>query len=223
MWIWKTWGEWEYVHRGTDSRAGGFIGQILAMIQTLGSFRSTKPPKRLGWSHFALFWPPFIGIAVPWDEKDDGIVIGKRLATFRAGWRWDPHWETGGYILDVIIKMRETAIPFVVILTISMLSACGAKKSANVVPPAPEIKTVVVKEPVPIRITPPPELLEPINAPIPVFISPLDPSASSALDVQGERDLRSLLERLYQRIRALELLLTTAPVPVVPTTEPSKP
>lgn len=74
--------------------------------------------------------------------------------------------------------------------------ACGQKTQPVVQPPRVEI--VTVKEPVPVRVTPPPELLAPLKMPLPVFISPFDPRATSALDAEGERLLRGMLEELRQ-------------------------
>ncbi len=103
MMVWKKWGEWEYQNRGSDPRAGGFLGQVFAMVQTLGSWHSPNPPKKFGGDRFAIFWPPFIGIAIPYGHP-------AKFATFRAGFRWDNNWP--GYILDVIIKLKMPLVPF---------------------------------------------------------------------------------------------------------------
>ncbi len=86
-----------------------------------------------------------------------------------------------------------------VIVASLLFAACGHKKP--VVQP-PEIRTVEVKVPVPVKLTPPPELLAPVNPPLPVFISPFDPQATSALTAEGERLLRGMIEDLLARIKA---------------------
>lgn len=78
--------------------------------------------------------------------------------------------------------------------------ACGGKAPPVVQPPRVEV--VTVKEPVPFRVPPPAELLAPFTFPLPVFISPFDPKATSALDAEGERFWRGVIEELLQRIEA---------------------
>lgn len=71
---------------------------------------------------------------------------------------------------------------------------CGAKKPPVVAPPRVEI--VEVDRPVPYRVPPPPELLAPLKLVLPVFVSPSDPEATSALTAEGERIYRQVLELL---------------------------
>lgn len=87
-----------------------------------------------------------------------------------------------------------------VIVAVLLLAACG--KKAPVVQPPPEIRTVTVEVPTIVKATPPPELLAPFKFPLPMFISPFDPNATSALDAQGERDWRGVIEELLQRLAA---------------------
>lgn len=91
-----------------------------------------------------------------------------------------------------------------VILAALCLSAvaCGGKKPVTVVPPPPRVEVVEVQVPVPFKVAPPPELLAPFKIPLPVFISPSDPEASSALTAENERLLRGLIEDLLQRLAA---------------------
>lgn len=97
-----------------------------------------------------------------------------------------------------------------IILLCILASACGHK---TIPPPQIEriTETVEVKVPVPVVRVPPPELLAPLSPPLPVFIDPAEPNASSALTVDGERLLRALIEELLQRIQAWETWATDAP------------
>jgi hypothetical protein len=97
----------------------------------------------------------------------------------------------------------------VLIVTLCLLASmflisCG--KSRPVV--QPQIVTirepVEVRIPIPVKAEPPPELLAAITSPLPVFVAPSDPKASSALTAEGERLLRGLIEDLLTRIRAWE-------------------
>jgi hypothetical protein len=69
-------------------------------------------------------------------------------------------------------------------LLILAFVGCGAKQI-----PAP-------------TIVPPSALLEPVTAPLPVFVAPSDPKASSALTPENERLLLALIEDLLARIAA---------------------
>jgi hypothetical protein len=62
--------------------------------------------------------------------------------------------------------------------------------------------TVEVKVPTPTVIQPPAELLAPFSMPLPVFVSPSDPAASSALTVEQERALRAWVEERASRWEA---------------------
>lgn len=85
----------EYVNRGPDARPLGAVG---AWIQQRLSFKRATPPKQIKLGFIAFYWPPFVAIAIPY---------GSKFATLRFGWRWDENWSGGGYIADVIIKLRE--------------------------------------------------------------------------------------------------------------------
>lgn len=104
-----------YVNQGPDKRAGGWIGQLGAIVQRALSFYSDMPPKTFlvklaDGGHISFSWPLFISVFV---YRGDG-----RWRSVRAGWRHDPNWgdgnhptepkrvPPGGYIADVIIKMR---------------------------------------------------------------------------------------------------------------------
>ena len=78
---------------------------------------------------------------------------------------------------------------------------CGAKKPPQTVI-VEKVNTVEIKVPVAVQRVPPDALLTPITPPLPVFVAPSDPAASSALTVEGERFLLALIEELLQRIDA---------------------
>lgn len=65
-----------------------------------------------------------------------------------------------------------------------------------------------VKVPIATRATPPAELLAPVNMTPPVFVSPADPAASSALTPAGERRLKELLLDLFERGQAWQAWAT---------------
>jgi hypothetical protein len=65
------------------------------------------------------------------------------------------------------------------------------------------VETVEVKVPVAVRAVPPAELTAPLAAdPLPAFVAPTDPAATSALTAAAERDLQQLLLELFTRLRA---------------------
>lgn len=89
------------------------------------------------------------------------------------------------------------------VLLALMTCGCGGKKPPIVAPTVVEvIKVQEVQVPVPFKVQPPPELLAALQMPLPIFVAPSDPAASSALTVEGERLLRGLIEDLLQRIAA---------------------
>lgn len=69
----------------------------------------------------------------------------------------------------------------------------------------PEPPPVEVKVPVPVKARAPDELRQPVKTgPLPVFVAPADPKATSALTPEGEKRLKRLLLELQTRIRAWE-------------------
>jgi len=97
------------------------------------------------------------------------------------------------------------------VLTV-LLCGCGART----VPPPQIVKmveTVEVKVPVPVVRVPPPELLAPLHPPLPLFVAPESPDASSALTAEGERLLRGLIEELLTRIEAWRTWAQEPPTP----------
>lgn len=97
-----------------------------------------------------------------------------------------------------IQSIRNLIVAFAVCV---LVAGCGAKT----VPPPQiirEVQTVEVKVPVQVQRTPPAELLAPLQPPLPVFVEPSNPEASSALTAEGERLLRGMIEELLTRITA---------------------
>jgi len=94
------------------------------------------------------------------------------------------------------------------ILAIAVLLTVGCHKKPPVVVP-PEIRTVEVSVPVPTKVAPPAELLAAVKPPLPVFVSPSDPQATSGLTAEGERMLRGLIEELLGRLEAWKAWATT--------------
>lgn len=69
----------------------------------------------------------------------------------------------------------------------------------------PDKPPVEVRVPVPVKAKVPKELHQPVKmGPLPVFVSPADPKATSALTPEGEKRLKRLLLELVTRIRAWE-------------------
>lgn len=100
------------------------------------------------------------------------------------------------------------------LIVLCLLTAgCGAKH----VPPqiVRVVETVEVKVPTLVQRVPPPELLVPLKPPLPLFVSPESPEASSALTAEGERLLRGLIEELLTRIEAWQTWAQT-PEPRAP-------
>jgi hypothetical protein len=90
-----------------------------------------------------------------------------------------------------------------------LVIGCGAKK-----PPLPptivrEVQVVEVKIPVPVERHPPAALLADIKPPLPVFVAPSDPKASSALTPENERLLLALIESLLAQIDAWKVWATS--------------
>jgi len=91
-----------------------------------------------------------------------------------------------------------------VLILAVLLSGCCTTQT----PPVPTVQTVYVDRPIPVKQKPPAELMELRNniGPLPVFVHPGDPGASSALTPDGERRLRALIERLLSGLEAWEAL-----------------
>jgi len=95
-----------------------------------------------------------------------------------------------------VARITRLVICVLALLAAMFVASCGKK------PPVLQPTVVTIKEPVevikvvPQPIPPPPELLQALKMKPPTFISPSDPTASSALDAQGERDLRAWVEEL---------------------------
>jgi hypothetical protein len=104
----------------------------------------------------------------------------------------------------------RTLLVVLALLAAMLLASCG--KKAPIVGPTivREVVTVDVLTPVPFKAPPPPELLAPLTIPLPVFVAPTDPAASSALTAEGERLLRGLIEELL-RLRSAWIAWATAP------------
>ncbi|MEQ9519468.1 MAG: hypothetical protein RLN89_08510 [Parvibaculum sp.] len=68
--------------------------------------------------------------------------------------------------------------------------------------PRQPLQVQEVHIPVPVAREVPAVLLEPIEADKPVFVSPADPAASSALTPDGERALKDLLLAVQGRMEA---------------------
>jgi hypothetical protein len=86
------------------------------------------------------------------------------------------------------------AYRFISVAATVLLAACTAQ---------PE--RIEVRVPVPVRTMPPTELSTPWQPPpVPAFVLPSDPAASSGLTPDGESRLRTLLLDALTRIRAWE-------------------
>lgn len=70
--------------------------------------------------------------------------------------------------------------------------------------------------PVMVRVMPPTELLEALQPPLPLFVTPSDPAASSALTAEGERLLRALIQEMKSRIEAWKVWATEPASPAPP-------
>ena len=89
------------------------------------------------------------------------------------------------------------------VLALALIAVAGCHHKPPAVAPVEILRTVEVKVPVPFKVAAPPELLAPYApAALPVWVQPSDPKASSALTVDGERDLRALINDLLTRIAA---------------------
>lgn len=93
-------------------------------------------------------------------------------------------------------------ILFALLVVFAMFFAigCGARQAPPTVVTIKE--PFEVKVPVAVRREPPAELLVRPMPPLPIFVPPTDPAASSALTADGERLLRALIEELLGRLDA---------------------
>jgi len=80
--------------------------------------------------------------------------------------------------------MRLIALPI-----LALLAGCVTAPPRTIT----VTETVEVQIPVPVRREPPAALLAPVDVDLPVFVSPDDPLATSALTPEGERLLRGLI------------------------------
>lgn len=78
------------------------------------------------------------------------------------------------------------------------VAACGGKKPPVVQPP-PRVEIVTVKEPVPISMKVPAELLTPIRPQVPEFVPTTDPKATVALTPDGIRAFLAMIEVFFGR------------------------
>ncbi len=106
------------------------------------------------------------------------------------------------------LGVKSLPSAWLLILLCLFAVGCG-NKNKPVVQPPPEVRTVTVEVPTFVKAMPPAELLTPFKFPLPVFISPFDPKATSALDAEGERTWRGMIEELLQRIKAWETWAAT--------------
>lgn len=105
-------------------------------------------------------------------------------------------------------------VHFVFCILLIAVGACGKKPPVVQPTVVKVIETVEVKVPVPFKVAPPAELMAPLQVDLPVFVSPSDPAASSALTVENERKLRALIETLMATVQAWRVWATTpAPPP----------
>lgn len=106
----------DYVNEGTDKRARGLIGKLLASIQRSESFQSPTGPtvvyhkvhRPFLWYRKLELWeyrsnPHNKPFHVAFYYRKDGLID-----TYRVGHRYDSNWLEGGYIYDVIIKLGRT-------------------------------------------------------------------------------------------------------------------
>lgn len=98
----------------------------------------------------------------------------------------------------------EVMVRILIVLLALGVAACGKKAPVVVAPPPPRVEIVEVDRPVPYRVPLPPELLAPLKLVLPEFISPFDPRATSAMDPEGERRYRQILEVLRGIKAAIE-------------------
>lgn len=90
-----------------------------------------------------------------------------------------------------------------IVVAIITLVACGKKPPVAAPTTVRELVIQEIKVPTPVIVLPPAELLAPFRMPLPIFVSPSDPNASSALTVEEERAMRAWVEERASRWEAI--------------------
>jgi hypothetical protein len=122
--------------------------------------------------------------------------MGRRNGAAVSAWPNDPLWG------DNAPGGNGGAGLLLVILIILLCAGCAAPSPLA---PIRIVETVTVEVPVFVRATPPAELVAASVAPsdgLPVFVSPSDPAATSAMTEEGERALRLWILELNARLDA---------------------
>ena len=97
----------------------------------------------------------------------------------------------------MVIRLLLAVLLLAAVLVVLSLTGCAA--------PRVVVETQEVRVPVPYRVQPPEDLLQPFQpAAIPRFTAITDPAATSCLTPAGERALRELLIDLRLRIETWE-------------------
>jgi len=108
-----------YVNAGTDRRVGGWLGKRAGELQSARSFKCATPPTKHVEKIGDSTW---IETATAPNGKEHITIAtkrGKRWATVRYGYRFDPNWGDegtlgynpepeiiGGYIYDGVLKLN---------------------------------------------------------------------------------------------------------------------
>jgi hypothetical protein len=108
-----------YVNAGTDRRVGGWLGKRAGALQSAQSFKNATPPTKVVTQIGEDIW---MEVATAPNGKEHVSIAakrGKRWATVRYGYRFDPNWGdagtigynpdpeiVGGYIYDGVIKLN---------------------------------------------------------------------------------------------------------------------
>jgi hypothetical protein len=133
------------------------------------------------------------------DEYREGAATQRIWSHIRDLNPCPPAFPQVLYLTELMRHSRPCAVA--ILAYVLLLSGCAKKP-----PVAPQIvrvvETVEVKVPTLVQRVPPAELLAPLAPPLPVFVAPESPDASSALTAEGERLLRALIEDLLTRIEA---------------------
>ncbi|MDT0635091.1 hypothetical protein [Spectribacter hydrogenoxidans] len=127
---------------------------------------------------------------LPFPDSRQGYQPAVYLVTPAAGVRGPndspAHESTGSPTIRALAFLGAVALA----------GCCGTPDVRTVT------RTVTVDVPVPVKADAPPELTAPPDLPLPAFIVPGDPDASSALDPDGETALRRMILELLARERA---------------------